>query len=119
MDLRMAHKPYCYCVSAYGTTTGQSGRFMKERLAERGIPLSAAFCVKTVDTWTPMYDLSDPVKNLRQTMAAEEQARDVAKQTASRSTGDFMKRKVPMTLVRWFYPRFVLRGRIPGHGAYQ
>lgn len=97
---------YCYHVATYGTTTGQSSRQMRELLEKKGLAMTASFSVKMVDTWTPTFDLSDPEKNRAVTEAAISEVQAVAEQIALGRTGDFAKAKVPMPLVRWFYPRY-------------
>lgn len=53
-------RPYTFYVSTYGSTTGQSAKFARDLLHGRGLELDAAMSVKMPDTWTPVFDLSDP-----------------------------------------------------------
>ena len=46
-------RPYTFYVSTYGSTTGQSAKFARDLLHERGLELDAAMSVKMPDTWTP------------------------------------------------------------------
>ena len=93
---------YAYIVVTYGTTPGQAPRVLGDLLRERmGLRLSAAYSVKMVDTWTPMFDLSDAEKNRRVTDVAQEEARAVAERVAACETGDFCPRLRP--------PRFAAR----------
>ena len=45
-------RPYTFYVSTYGSTTGQSAKFARDLLRERGLELDAAMSVKMPDTWT-------------------------------------------------------------------
>lgn len=54
--------PYVYFVATYGTTSGQAGRFAKEKLQNQNVDINAYFSVKMPDTWTLAYDLSNPLK---------------------------------------------------------
>lgn len=47
-------RPYTFYVSTYGSTTGQSAKFARDLLHERGLELDAAMSVKMPDTWTPV-----------------------------------------------------------------
>lgn len=66
-------RPYTFYVSTYGSTTGQSAKFARDLLRERGLELDAAMSVKMPDTWTPVFDLSDPQKVESINKAAEAQ----------------------------------------------
>lgn len=44
-------RPYTFYVSTYGSTTGQSAKFARDLLRERGLELDAAMSVKMPDTW--------------------------------------------------------------------
>ena len=66
-------RPYTFYVSTYGSTTGQSAKFARDLLHERGLELDAAMSVKMPDTWTPVFDLSDPQKVEGINRAAEAQ----------------------------------------------
>ena len=81
---------YSYVVMTYGTTPGQAPHALGELLREHlGLGLSARFSVKMVDTWTPVFDLSDDEKNRRETDEAQVEAGTVASQVVARDEGDF------------------------------
>ena len=85
-----AEDAYAYVVVTYGTTPGQAPQVLDDLLRDRlGLRLSARFSVKMVDTWTPVFDLSDAEKNQRATEAAQLEARSVAELAAAREVGDF------------------------------
>ena len=87
---------YAYAVVTYGTTPGQAPHVLDGLLHERlGLHLSARFSVKMVDTWTPVFDLSDAEKNRRLTEEAQLEARSVADLVAARKVGDFCPRFRP------------------------
>ena len=85
-----AEGSYAYAVVTYGTTPGQAPHVLDGLLRDRlGLRLSARFSVKMVDTWTPVFDLSDTERNQRLTEAAQLEARSVAELAAAREIGDF------------------------------
>ena len=91
-----AEDAYAYVVVTYGTTPGQAPNVLDDLLRERtGLRLSAKYSVKMVDTWTPMFDLSDAEKNREVTEAAQVEARAVAERVAAREVGDFCPRLRP------------------------
>lgn len=55
-----ADTPYVYLVATFGTTPGRTGTMAAQILHAHGIELPATFGVKMPDTWTPVFDLSDP-----------------------------------------------------------
>ena len=81
---------YAYVVVTYGTTPGQAPQKLDDLLSEHlGMHLSARLSVKMVDTWTPVFDLSDAEENRRVTEAAQDEAAAVAERVAAREAGDF------------------------------
>ncbi len=82
-------KHYVYHILSYGTSTGTAHAVMEKILHEKGVELQGKFTVRMVDTWTPMFDLSDKEKNLKDTEAAEPEIDDVIKKIQAKATGDF------------------------------
>lgn len=105
--LRMAHTgQYVYHVLTFGTTTGQAHRMMAKALRAKGMPLDAKFAVQMVDTWTPVFNLTDTEKNLRILARAEPQIDTVAAQIAAGTAGDFGRRRIPLAQLYYAtYPR--------------
>ena len=89
-------RPYTFYVSTYGSTTGQSAKFARDLLHERGLELDAAMSVKMPDTWTPVFDLSDPQKVEGINRAAEAQIDAVIDAVRERRTGNMMRHRVPL-----------------------
>ena len=72
--INLNKKPsYIWFIATYGTTTGQIGNFANEILQKQNIEISAYFSVKMPDTFI------------------------------NRAIGDYMQRKVPMPIAKWFY----------------
>lgn len=86
---------YVYHVLTYGTTTGQAHRMMNNCLKNNGLSLDGAFIVKMVDTWTPMFDLTDKGKNQRILNDADKQINLIAEYVNAKTAGDFNNRKMP------------------------
>jgi Pyruvate/2-oxoacid:ferredoxin oxidoreductase delta subunit/flavodoxin len=96
--------PYIYHIATYGTTTGQSGRFVNNYLRKAGLSLSGRFCVKMPDTWTPMFDLSNKEKVERINQNAEKEIEEVTEKIKHRQKGDFSRGKIPLLFVKIYYP---------------
>ena len=95
--------PYCYFVATYGTTPGQTGRFAEDLLKNKGLSFAAKFSVKMPDTWTPIFDLSDPEKVAAINEAAEPQIDAIIRTVKARMIGDFMQRKIPLPVAQLVY----------------
>lgn len=95
-DTNGGKQPYTFFVSTYGSTTGQAGKFARDLLYERELKLDAAMSVKMPDTWTPMFDLSDPQKVESINKAAEAQIDAVIEAVRARRTGNMMRHRVPL-----------------------
>lgn len=106
LDIRHTENVYAYTVSAYGTTTGQSAKFLADLLRKKGVSVSAAYSVKTVDTWVPIYNLKDKSKNERITAAAIKEAEEVADKIQNRVQGNFVAAKLPLPLVNCYYRNY-------------
>ncbi len=90
--------PYVFLVATYGTSPGCCGEDARRILARRGIRLSAAFSVRMPDNWTPIFDLSDPVKVAKQNEAAESYIERLLIRIQARESGNHMERKQPYFL---------------------
>ena len=86
---------YSYLVATYGTTPGCCGEDARRILKRRGINLSASFSVKMPDTWTPIFDLSDPAKVAKQNDVAETYIDNVIRRIIARETGNHTEHRVP------------------------
>ena len=94
---------YPWFLTTYGTTSGQTGRFANEIMRKKGLSFAAYFSVKMPDTWTPIFDLSDPQKVLRINLSAEPQIDIVIEKIQRRLVGDYMRNKVPTIVAKAFY----------------
>ncbi|MGN0394853.1 MAG: EFR1 family ferrodoxin [Coprococcus sp.] len=101
-----AEHPYIYFVATYGTTTGQTGAFVRKHLNRKGLELSASFSVKMPDTWTPIYDLSDKEKVAAINKNEKSQIQEIVNHIRNSELGDYMKEKVPMLAVKCFNPLY-------------
>lgn len=103
MTLDAGGRHYVYHVLTFGTTTGQAHRMMEKRLRARGLSVDGKFIVKMVDSWTPLFDLSDKASNARITAEAEPSIARVAELVCGRRPGDFDDRKIPQPFSAAFY----------------
>lgn len=104
--LNMSGGHYAYHALTYGTTTGQAHAMLKKIAARRGLAIDASFCVKMVDTWTPLFDLSDPARNEAITAAAEPRIDEAVALITSRAAGNFVKDAIPQPLSALFYATY-------------
>lgn len=106
LSLSLPENPYVYHVTAYGTTPGQSAYFFREAAERRGITVRAAFSVRTVDTWVPVFDLRDEEKNRRVTERAAEDAGRISKEIYARLHGNFVGSVLPLPLAWGVYQNY-------------
>lgn len=97
---------YTFFVATYGTTCGQTARMANQFMEKKGLPIVARFSVKMPDTWTPIFDLSDKAKVKKTNAAAETEIDFVVDKIISRTTGDFMKNKMPYWAVKMMYRNY-------------
>lgn len=101
-----ANQPYIYFVTTYGTSTGQSDTFVRQHLERKGLSLSASYCVKMPDTWTPMFDLSDGEKVRRINENAEPQIDTIISKIINAEPGNYMKSRIPMLAVKLYHSTY-------------
>ncbi|WP_019177072.1 EFR1 family ferrodoxin [Methanomassiliicoccus luminyensis] len=108
LELRILtpRRPYIYHVATFGTTTGQAGRMVDEVLRKKGLSLDGRFSVRMPDTWTPVFDLTDRSRIEKMNREAEKEIAEVVENIRRGSVGDLSRRKVPLALVRLYYPRY-------------
>ena len=63
LTVRTQDFPYVYAVYTFGNFSGTAPVATQRALRKQGLELAASFGVSMVDTWTPLYDTSDAVKN--------------------------------------------------------
>ncbi len=86
---------YTFLIVTYGTTPGCCGEDARRILNHRGIELNAAFSIRTPDNFTPIFDLSDPVKVRSEVLFAEEMTNHIIQRLKSKETGNHTEKRVP------------------------
>lgn len=94
---------YLWFTATYGTTSGQVGYFANEILQKKQYTFSAYFSVKMPDTWTPTYNLSNHKHIERINKKAEKEIDFLIDKINYRTTGDFMRKKIPVPIAKLFY----------------
>ena len=95
LTLRFDERPYTYYVATYGTTSGASASTAARILRKRGLPLDACFDVLMPDTWTPVFDLSDPERVRRRLERSDEEIGVVRRQVEAKVAGRHMGPTAP------------------------
>lgn len=102
--LNKTENAYTFTVSTYGTTSGQTVKRLKELLKKKDIHIDGSYSVKMVDTWTPVFDLTDKEKINRTNASAENQMIQVCAQIKEKAMGDYAQHKTPGIVERIYYP---------------
>ena len=87
---------YLYFVATYGTTPGATGSLANKKIRNRSI--DAYFCVKMVDNYTPIFDIS--TKELQDKFLAntEETIDGIISKITAQENGNYMKGCTPVFL---------------------
>lgn len=96
-----------FWVSTYGTTPGNSAYFANKLLHGQ---IHAFYSIKMPDTWTPMFDLSDPARVAALNAAAETELDAVIARIQRGETPRRMRRQLPRLTVP-VYKRFYAKLR--------
>ena len=87
--------PYIFVVTTFGTSPGYSSGYLKNYIEKQGFNLLAKFSVLMVDTWTPVFNLSNRDKINKKTLKSDKQIASVINKIKNKQEGDFVKRKLP------------------------
>jgi len=104
LNINKGKSNYVYHILTFGTTTGQAHCHMNKCLRPHNISLDGKFIVQMTDTWTPIFDLSDTVKNQRELTKAEKQIDSIIEYVNAKKKGDFNNRKIPFAQL--YYPHY-------------
>jgi len=108
LEVGMSSKNYVYYVASYGSTPGFHGEDARRTLAGKGIILDASYSVKQPDTWTPIFDLSNPAAVARTNEEAEKQITAVIAHIQSHNKGNHTDRRWPY-FIKPFTARLLAR----------
>ena len=95
LELSFDKKPYLFYVGTYGTTTGAASSMANDLLKKKGLAFDAFFDIRMPDTWTPMFDLSDPKKVKQINEHADNEIEELKSQLAKKITGKHMSLTLP------------------------
>lgn len=96
LEISCSEKPYVYYVGTYGTTTGAAAAMADRLMKAKGLPFDAMFDVKMPDTWTPIFDLSDPVHVEEINKKAEREITELQDQINQQIRGKHMALTTPL-----------------------
>lgn len=97
--LRLENCGYVFFLASYGTTTGLAGSMAKEIMARNGQVFDACYSVIMPDTWTPVFDLTNKKRVARWLNDGKEQLTCVTGRIQRKEKGDFIDRKLPLSLI--------------------
>lgn len=89
---------YVYTVVTFGTISGTASLMFKEMLNEKGITINASYSVQMVDTWTPVFNLTDHDKCLSINEKAITEISRVAQAVTEKYKGNAVHRRLPAML---------------------
>ena len=78
LQLDSEDHPYIFIVATYGNSSGHALRDMQQLLTNRQLHVSSSYGIRMVDTWTPIFNLSNQTKNINKNNLAMEKARNIA-----------------------------------------
>ncbi len=84
---------YIFTVFTYGTFSGRGTDTINEYLKKFGLAITADYSVKTADTWTTTFDLSDPNKVAKVVEKEEPQLAEIIQKVQKKEQGHFQKNK--------------------------
>ena len=108
LKLHCGQDAYVYLVTTFGTSPGASAALLPRLLKERtGItnPINTA-SVRMVDTWTPMFNVSDARRNHRIEQRAEVEIEEIASAIVTQSGLHMSGLRIPVWLARLYHSSY-------------
>lgn len=97
---------YSFALLTFGTLSGSASAIIKRLLRQKGITLDARYSVRMVDTWTPMFNLSDTAATAKRTIKAQPRIHNIADKIASRQQGNHDCARVPYFIGKAYYSTY-------------
>lgn len=94
--------PYIFVITTFGTFSGYSSKYLENYIEKQGFKVLAKFSILMVDTWTPVFNLSNKDKINKKTLNSDKQIASVISKIKNKQKGDFVKRKLPKFIYRIF-----------------
>lgn len=94
-DLILEGDNYVFTIAACGTTTGAVSARIQKILAQKGIRTDVSFAIRTPDTWTPMFDLSDSKKNEELLRQSKKELEQIIEKIKNQERGNFDEKHLP------------------------
>lgn len=94
---------YVFSVVTYGSSTGGATAMIRNAMKERGIKVDASFIVKMVDVWTPMFNVSNVVRNRRVEAKADVKIREIASRITRRWRGNADCIRIWLPIAQLYY----------------
>ena len=104
--LTLKNAGYTFLVVTYGTMPGCCGEDAGRILEKRGITLDAAFSVCSPDSFTPIFDLSDPKKVEGELMISDAQTDGVIMSVRERVSGNRTHFRTPYAVRKVMDPLY-------------
>lgn len=89
---------YLFTVTTFGMVSGAAARMSDQCLSRHGRAADAHFSVQMPDTWTPVFDLSDPGKVSRMIAASEQQLNEIIPMILRQERGNHARKQMPILL---------------------
>ncbi len=87
--------PYIFLIATFGSSPGYCCGYLADLIESKGFGVSAKFSILMVDTWTPVFNLSNEDKINKKTLKSDKQIGDVISKIERKEPGDFVKRNCP------------------------
>lgn len=96
LEIKTEGDPYIFSVSTYGLTAGGSYRALKKLFKNKGLSLHASYGVRTVDNYSPIFDLNDAEKIEEGLTREASQTKQVIDKIKNRDEGNFIENQMPV-----------------------
>ena len=106
LTVTAAERCFVYVVVTYGTSTGQAGWMARKALRNRGVTVGSCLSVRMVDTWTPLFNLTDKEKCRRREASAEAEIDAVVGRIVDCKAGNEERMRIPHVIAGVYHATY-------------
>lgn len=103
VNFENANNVYTFHIATYGTSSGGSNEYLSDLLKTKGINLKGKYGIKMVDTWTPLFDISNKEKNKQIEDKVDEQLKNVKAHIENNDIISFNNMKLPKFMANIYH----------------
>ena len=105
-SLEIPNSNYYYACLTYGSNVGSAGKQIENVFQSKGTKLNGLFGIKMVDTYSPIFNLNNNIKNKNILYQADKKLDKIIFKIKIKSYGKFGLKQLPSFITKSFYRKY-------------